>query len=288
MMLNETYELANGVAIPKIGLGTWLIDDGQADQAVKDAIAVGYRHIDTAQAYANEEGVGKGVHESGVAREDIFVTTKVAAEAKSYEAAAASIDASLEKLGMDYIDLLIIHSPQPWVEVNQSENRYLDENREVWKAMEDAYDAGKVRAIGVSNFLQEDLTNILEGCRIKPMVDQVLCHIGNTPVELIDFCRTQGIQVEAYSPIAHGMALKDEAIASMAGKYGVSAPQLCVRYDLQLGLVVLPKTTNPDHMKSNADVDFEISGADMEVLMNVVQLDDYGESNFFPVYGGKL
>lgn len=288
MMLNDTYELANGVAIPKIGLGTWLMDDGQADQAVKDAIAVGYRHIDTAQAYANEEGVGKGVHESGVPREDIFVTTKVAAEAKSYEAAATSIDASLEKLGMDYIDLLIIHSPQPWVEVNQSENRYFDENREVWKAMEDAYDAGKVRAIGVSNFLQEDLTNILEGCRIKPMVDQVLCHIGNTPVELIDFCRAQGIQVEAYSPIAHGMALKDEAIASMAGKYGVSAPQLCVRYDLQLGLVVLPKTTNPDHMKSNADVDFEISGADMEVLMNVVQLDDYGESNFFPVYGGKL
>lgn len=288
MMLNETYELANGVAIPKIGLGTWLMDDGQAAQAVEDAIAVGYRHIDTAQAYANEEGVGRGVRDSGVAREEIFVTTKVAAEAKDYEAAAASIDASLEKLGMDHIDLLIIHSPQPWVEVNQSDNRYFDENREVWRAMEDAYDAGKVRAIGVSNFLEEDLANILDGCRIKPMVDQVLCHVGNTPVELIDFCREQGIQVEAYSPIAHGVALKDEAIVSMADKYGVSAPQLCIRYDLQLGLVVLPKTTNPTHMRGNADVDFEIAGADMETLMNVVQLDDYGDSNFFPVYGGKL
>lgn len=288
MIFEETYTLAGGITIPKLALGTWLMDDAQTTQAVKAAISIGYRHIDTAQAYGNEQGVGEGVRLSGVAREKIFVTSKVAAEHKNYQSAADSIDGTLKAMGFDYIDMMLIHSPQPWVEVNQSDNRYLQENREVWRAMEDAMKAGKIRCLGVSNFQEGDIENLLEACTVKPMVNQVLAHISNTPLALIDYCRKQGIQVEAYSPVAHGEALKNEKIARMAGKYHVSVAQLCIRYDLQLGLVVLPKTANPDHMKSNAQMDFVISDEDMEALKNMEHIKDYGESSGFPVYGGKM
>ena len=287
-VLHQTYTLANGIKIPKLGLGTWLLNDDQTAEAVKAALACGYRHIDTAQAYGNEAGVGRGLRESGIAREDVFVTTKVAAEHKDYESAAASIDASLATAGLDYLDLVIIHGPQPWKEVNQSDDRHLDGNREAWRALEDALEAGKVRAIGVSNFLQADLENILATCRVKPMVNQVLAHVGNTPFELIDWCREHGILVEAYSPVGHGAVLGNAEIAAIAERHGVSVPQLCIRYCLQLGLVALPKSGNPAHIRANAEVDFEISDADMEALREVSPVTDYGEASFFPVYGGTL
>lgn len=286
-MFNETYKLLNGVEIPALGLGTWLLNDEQAAQAVRDAVSLGYRHIDTAQAYMNEAGVGKGIRSCGVAREELFITTKVAAEAKNYDAAAQSIDESLAKLGLDYIDLLIIHSPQPWKEFRE-ENRYFTENQEVWRAMEDAYKTGKVKAIGLSNFLQDDLENIFSSCKIKPMVNQILAHVSNTPFELIEFCQQHNILVEAYSPIAHGAILDHAEVKVMAEKYSVSVAQLCLRYDIQLGLVVLPKTASPDHMRINTELDFVISGADMETLKNVEHIKDYGEHSFFPVFGGKL
>ena len=196
-MLNETYVLSNGVHIPKLGLGTWFIANDKVADAVKSAVAMGYRHIDTAQAYGNEEGIGIGIKECGVPREQLFITSKVAAEHKTYEAAAKSIDESLSKMGLSYLDMMIIHSPQPWVEVNQSENRYFEENRQVWKVLEDALQAGKVRAIGVSNFLQQDIDSLLETATVNPMLNQVLCHISNTPLSLIDYCQKQGIAVEA-------------------------------------------------------------------------------------------
>ena len=288
MIYDKKITLNNGVEIPVLALGTWLIDDSKVSDAVKAAIELGYRHIDTAQAYGNERGVGKGVKESGIARNEIFITSKVAAECKSYESAAKSIDETLRKMGLDYIDMMIIHSPQPWMEVNQSDNRYYAENREVWRALEDVYNAGKIRAIGVSNFLQGDLDNILADCRIKPMVNQVLAHISNTPFDVIEYCQSKGIAVEAYSPVAHGEAMKNEKIVEMAAKYGVTVPQLCIRYDIQLGLIVLPKTANPAHMKSNGELDFEISEEDMTVLKNIERIKDYGSSSFFPVFGGKL
>lgn len=288
MIFEEAYTLAGDVMIPRLALGTWLMGGDETAQAVKEAISMGYRHIDTAQAYGNEQGVGEGIRLSGVPREQIFVTSKVAAEHKSCQAAAESIDGTLRAMGFDYIDMMLIHSPQPWVEVNQSDNRYPAENREVWRAMEDAMKAGKVRAIGVSNFLEEDIENLLESCTVKPMVNQVLAHISNTPLALIDYCRKQGIVVEAYSPVAHGEALKNEKIAEMARKYQVSVAQLCIRYDFQLGLVVLPKTANPDHMRSNAQMDFTISDEDMETLKSIERIRDYGESSGFPVFGGKM
>ena len=287
-MYQEIKKLSNGVEIPVLALGTWLIDDDKVAEAVKSAVKLGYRHIDTAQAYGNEQGVGKGIRSCDVSREQIFVTSKVAAEYKTYEEAAASIDRSLANMGLDYIDTMIIHSPQPWDKVNQSEDRYVEVNRAAWRALEDAYKAGKLRAIGVSNFLQEDIENLWETAEIKPMVNQVLCHISNSPLELIDYCQKKGMVMEAYSPVAHGEALKNKAIADMAEKYGVTIPQLCIRFDIQLGMIVLPKTANPEHMKVNGDVDFIISDEDMEILKHVERIKDYGKHSIFPVFGGKM
>ena len=287
-MFNNTVTLSNGVIVPQLALGTWLIENGETAEAVQAAIKLGYRHIDTAQAYGNEQGVGVGVRASGVARDQLFITTKVAAEHKDYRSAMDGIDGSLRRLGLDYIDLMIIHSPQPWMEVNRSDDRYFEGNREAWRALTDAYKAGKLRAIGVSNFLQEDIDNLWSNADVKPMVNQVLCHISNTPLDLIAYCQKLGIVMEAYSPVAHGEALKNAKIAAMAQKYGVSVPQLCIRYDIQLGMIVLPKTANPAHMQSNADVDFVISEEDMTALKQIERIKDYGEHGFFPVFGGKL
>ncbi len=287
-MYNETMTLSNGVTVPQLALGTWFIDDDKVAEAVKTAVELGYRHIDTAQAYANERGVGEGIRSCGIPREELFVTTKVAAEHKDYQSAREGIEGSLAALGLDYIDLMIIHSPQPWVEVNQSDDRYFEGNLEAWRALTDAYKAGKIRAIGVSNFLQEDIDNLMQNAEVKPMVNQVLCHISNTPLELIEYCQEKGIVMEAYSPVAHGEALKNPAIAEMAQKYGVTVAQLCIRYDLQLGMITLPKTANPEHMESNAQVDFEISAEDMDILKSLDKIENYGDSSFFPVFGGKL
>ena len=287
-MYQEMKKLSNGVEIPVLALGTWFIDDDKVEEAVKSAVKLGYRHIDTAQAYGNEQGVGKGIRSCDVPREQIFVTSKVAAEYKTYEEAAASIDRSLANMGLDYIDMMIIHSPQPWDKVNQSEDRYVEGNRAAWRALEDAYKAGKLHAIGVSNFLQEDIENLWDTAEIKPMVNQVLCHISNSPLELIDYCQKKGMVMEAYSPVAHGEALKNKAIADMAEKYGVTIPQLCIRFDIQLGMIVLPKTANPEHMKVNGDVDFIISDEDMEILKHVERIKDYDKHSIFPVFGGKM
>ena len=286
MILQETYKLENGVTIPKLGLGTWCIDNDKAAQAVRTAVALGYRLIDTAQAYKNEQGVGEGIRSCGVPREELFVASKVAAELKTYEAAAASIEETLEKMGLDYLDQMIIHAPQPWSEFRDTK-RYFAENKAVWRALEDAQAAGKVRVIGVSNFLKDDLENLLSDCRVQPMVNQILLHISNTDQELLNFCKEQHIQVEAYSPIAHGEALKNPVIAQMAKKYGVSVAQLCVRYVLQLGTVALPKTADPQHMAENAAVDFVLTSEDMAALMQMEHIANYGEFSFFPVFSGK-
>ena len=283
MILQENYKLSNGVEIPKLGLGTWLIHNDNVVQAVKEAIHLGYRHIDTAQAYQNEAGVGKGIRESGVDRTALFVTTKLAAEVKSYPEAVKAIDGSLKTLGLDYIDMMIIHSPKPWAAFLRDET-YDEGNREAWRALEDAYKAGKLKAIGVSNFEIADLDNILETCTVKPMVNQILAHISKMPADLIQYCWANDILVEAYSPIGHGELFKNQAVAEIAQKYQVSIPQLAIRFCLQQGFLPLPKSTNPAHIKNNADLDFEISEDDMAFLNDLEQIEDYGAASKFPVF----
>ena len=286
MIMDETFTLANGVEIPKLGLGTWRVSDADTSRIVREAIELGYRHIDTAQAYANEHGVGEGLRASGVPRDQVFVTTKLGAEVKSFDEARDRIDGSLRELGLDHVDLMLIHSPQPWAEFREG-GHFLEGNLEAWRALEEAYAAGKLRAIGVSNFEASDIDNLIDNGSVAPMVNQVLAHIGNTPFDLIDYARSNNILVEAYSPVAHGAALNNEQLRRMADRNGVTVARLCIRYCLQLGLLPLPKTANPAHLSENAAVDFVISEADMELLRNTANELEYGEASAFPVFGKK-
>lgn len=283
-VLDEYFTLSNGVKLPKLSLGTWLMSSDEAERATEDAISIGYRGIDTAEAYENEDGVGRAIED----RDSVFVTTKLKAEYKSYKDAKAAIDKSLSDLSLNYIDLMLIHSPQPWALVNQSDKRFKEGNLEAWRALENALREGKVRAIGVSNFLKDDIDNIIENSSVKPMVNQILAHISNTPFKLIEYSKSKGMAVEAYSPIAHGIALRNETIREIASKYSVTATQICLRYCLNLGMAVLPKTLNKDHMKNNSELDFEISIDDMNKLKNIERIKDYGDASYFPVYGGRL
>lgn len=287
MILDETLTLANGVKIPKLAIGTWKIDDDKVVSVVETAIKLGYRHVDTAQAYGNEAGVAEGVRNSGIARDQIFINSKVAAEIKNYDEAKRSIDKTLTKMRLDYLDMMIIHNPQPWKEVNQSDDHHYEGNLATWRAMEDAMKDGKLRAIGVSSFQSKDLQNLIDYSDTKPMVNQILCHIGQTPKDLINFSQNQGIVVESFSPVAHGAVLSNPVIVEMAKKYHVSVAQLCIRYDWQLNTVVLPKASQPQHIKQDTEIDFIISDEDMSTLSQISAL-DYGTAGHFPVFGGKL
>ena len=267
MILNETFTMSNGVTIPKLGLGTWFIDDDKVAQAVRNAVKIGYRIIDTAQAYGNERGVGEGVRTSGIPREELFVSTKLAAEIKDYDTAVGAIEGSLEKLDLGYIDLMLIHAPQPWAEFRQAD--YSEGNRQAWRALEEAYRAGKIRSIGVSNFLDEDVENILEHGTVAPQANQIKVTPGNTPTDLIEYCQAKNILVESYSPLSHGKILDNPRVMAIAQKYRVSVAQLCIRYTLQLNTVSLPKASSPEHQRTNADVDFVISDDDMMGLQDL-------------------
>lgn len=223
---------------------------------------------------------------SKIKRKDIFIQTKVAAEIKTYDEAKREIEKSFERLKVDYIDLMIIHSPQPWSEFG-SPNRYKEENIAVWNALVEYYQLGKIKAIGVSNFTIDDIENILQHSTVKPMVNQILCHISNTDFELIKYCRDHDIIVEAYSPIAHGKLLDNEQLKQMADKYGVSTAQLSILYTLQLGLVSLPKASSYNHLKTNTELNFVISDEDMNHLVEMDEIHDYGEFSVFPVYAKK-
>jgi len=285
MILEETFTLSNSVKIPKLGLGTWFIPNSGAVKAIREAAKIGYRHFDSAQAYGNERGVGEGVRTCGIPREELFVTTKLAAEIKNYKKAAAAIDQSLKTMGLDYIDLMLIHCPQPWT--NYRNGDFFEGNLEAWRALEEACNAGKLRAIGISNFEKRDIDNILSGCSVAPTVNQLLAHVSNTPFELIEYSQSKGMFVEAYSPIAHGEILNNALMVEMAKRYGATVPQICIRYALQLGTLPLPKTANPAHMRDNAKVDFVISDEDMERLKSMEPIKNYGQFSHFPVFSGK-
>jgi len=270
-VLTEDFVLPNGVCIPKLGFGTWKIPNEVAPQAVIDALEIGYRHVDTARVYRNEEGVGVGLRQSGVARDQVFVTTKLPSAIKVHADVLECIDESLRRLDTDYIDLLLIHGPKPWPpQPGDDEKTYFDENAEAWNAMEQAYREGKLRSIGVSNFEIPDLNNLLVNCEVAPMVNQIEVRIGFTEAELTAFCQAHDILVEAYSPIGTGSLLGNSDIAAVATKYGVSVAQICIRYTLQKGCLPLPKSIHREFILENTKIDFQISDADMQVLDNIV------------------
>lgn len=269
MYSDKTLTLNNGIKISQIQLGTWPINNDDVKKVVRQAISVGYRAFDTARDYGNESGVGKGIWNSDVERSDIYLTTKLPTAVKDYEGTKKAIDEALDRFSLEYIDMLLIHSPQPWIEVNRTNNRHFEGNLENWRAMEEAVKAGKVRSIGVSNFLQEDVANIVNNGTIKLAVNQIEVHIGHVPTDLMKYCENLGIQIEAHSPLAHGRLLKDRKINAYAKKYNVSPAQLMLAFDLQLGCIVLPKSDNVSEMKENLDIDFEISEDDMADLIKL-------------------
>lgn len=262
--LSDSYTLSNGVEIPCIGFGTWQAENGDvAESSVLSAIQQGYRHIDTAQGYGNEESVGVAVKKSGVARKDIFITSKLANGEHGYDKTMTAFEQTMKKLDMDYIDLFLIHWPNPVA----FRDNWQQANAETWKAFEELYDAGRIRAIGVSNFRPHHLDALLETARIAPMVNQIRLCPGETQDEVVDYCRAKGMLLEAYSPLGEGQVFKVPEIQAMAEKYGRSVAQICIRWSLQRGYLPLPKSVTPERIKSNADVfDFELEAAYVQLL----------------------
>ncbi len=267
-ILQEDFTMYSGVNIPKLGLGTWQVDDSDAERVVTSALKNGYRHIDTALAYGNEVGVGNAVRNSGIDRKSIFVTTKIPAEVKTYDEAKQSIQQSLKNLAIGYIDLLLIHAPKPWSEMFKPEiiKTYNEENLQVWKAMEEAVADGVVKNIGVSNFSIQELQNIMCNSKTKPAVNQVRLCIGDKKEELVAYCQQNDILVEGYSPNATGQLIKKAELVPIAAKYGVSVPQVAIRYVLQKNVLPLPKSVHEEYIVQNSKIDFEITSEDMAFL----------------------
>ena len=263
MTLQDTCTLRSGVAIPRLGFGTYKTPEGEvAEASVLAALEAGYRHIDTAAFYGNEVSVGRAIARSGIPREEIFVTTKVWNTQRGYEKARASILESLSRLGLDYVDLCLIH----WPAIPRQFDNWEELNVDTWRAFTELHRLGKIRAIGVSNFKPHHLKALME-TEVKPMVNQIECHPGQPQNETIDYCQTNGILVEAWSPMGRGKLLDHPLLVEMAGKYGVSVAQLCIRWCLQRGIIPLPKSVTPDRIRENAKVfDFAITAEDMAVL----------------------
>ncbi|MFD3199800.1 MULTISPECIES: glyoxal/methylglyoxal reductase [Bacillus] len=254
--LKDTVKLHNGVEMPWFGLGVFKVENGnEVTESVKAAIKNGYRSIDTAAIYKNEEGVGIGIKESGVAREELFITSKVWNEDQGYETTLAAFEKSLERLQLDYLDLYLIHWPGK------------DKYKDTWRALEKLYKDGKIRAIGVSNFQVHHLEELLKDAEIKPMVNQVEFHPRLTQKELRDYCKAQGIQLEAWSPLMQGQLLDNEVLTQIAEKHNKSVAQVILRWDLQHGVVTIPKSIKEHRIIENADIfDFELSQEDMDKI----------------------
>lgn len=269
MIKDEFYVLYNGVKIPKIGFGTWQnTDKEECIKTVVFALQNGYRHIDTAQAYGNEEYIQEAIKRSGIARKDIFITSKLPAELKGYDVCKKEFEGTLKRLGTDYLDLYLIHAPNPWsMDQNSMDNMEL--NIETWKMMEELYNEGKIRAIGVSNFNVEQIELLRKHTKITPMVNQVYCHIGEPRLDLLDYLKENNILLEAYSPLKLGKLINHPELIEISNKYDVSVAQLCIRWCLMLNTLPLPKSVHEEYILSNLNVDFDITIEDFEYLKNL-------------------
>ena len=264
MKIMDTFQLSNGVKIPCMGLGTWQTPDGAiAQRAVEEALAAGYRHIDTAAIYGNEESIGQAIRESRVKREDLFITTKLWNEQHGYEATLTACEISLHKLGLDYLDLYLIHWPNP----KKFRSTFMDTNAETWRAMEKLYRDGKVRAIGVSNYRVHHLEALSKSAEIVPMVNQIRIYPGFTQPDVVKYCRQRNILVQAYSPLGTGALLEVPELVEIAKKHERSVAQICIRWCLQKGYLPLPKSITPNRIWENAEVfNFMLTGQDMNTL----------------------
>lgn len=262
--LTDTFTLSNGVEIPRIGFGTWQIPDGPAAyDSVASALDAGYRHIDTARAYGNESSVGRAIRDSGIPRDQIFVTTKLPAEVKTRAEAQASFETTLSALDLDHVDLYLIHAPWPWSQIGTD---CRDGNIDVWRVFEEILAEGRSRSIGVSNFDSADLESLIAATDVVPHANQIRYFVGHTQKETVAYCTERDILVEGYSPLATGAILDNENVRAIASKYDKTVAQLCIRYLLEKDILPLPKTTTPERMAENADVDFTIEAADLSDL----------------------
>ncbi len=265
--VKKDYELSNGVTIPSIGFGTWQTPDGDvAVEAVKKAISCGYRHIDTAQGYGNEASVGKAIRESGVDRKDLFITTKLVNDKHSYDLVMSSFAESLEKLELSYVDLFLIHWPNPI----QYRDCWEAANAETWRAMEELYAAGKIRALGISNFRRHHIEALLKTAKIKPTVNQIRLCPGDPQAELVEYCRSLGIVLEAYSPLGTGKIFDVPEMKQLSEKYQRSIAQICIRWSLQMGFLPLPKSVTPARIEENLNVfDFSLEEDDVRLIADL-------------------
>lgn len=272
----ENMKLNNGYMIPEIGYGTWQSPDSEVTvNGVKAAITCGYRHIDTAAAYKNEESVGEGIKESGIARKDLFVTSKVWNTQRGYEKTIAAFEKTLSDLDLDYLDLYLIH----WPASKKDYENWEEINLETWRAMTDLYKAGKIKAIGVSNFKPHHLEALMK-TEVKPMVNQIEFHPGFMQEETVKYCRDNGILVEAWSPLGTGRMLTNPDLQEIASHYGKSVAQICIRWCIQHDVLPLPKSVTPSRIEENSNVfDFEISAEDMQ---RIDALENFGGSGLDP------
>lgn len=268
--LTSYFELSNGVKIPKLGFGTFRTPDGKVcEDSVRKALEVGYRHIDTARGYQNEGSVGRAIRESGVKREDIFVTSKVWNRMRGYEKTKECFEQTMSDLGIGYLDLYLIHWPYNKGTIDE----WAKVNAETWKALEELYESGRIKSIGVSNFKRHHLELLEKTANIKPMVNQIEFHIGTLQPLTVAYCKERGIQVEAWSPLGAGLCLKDERLAAIAGKYGKTPAQVTLRWVLQQDLLPLVKSVTPARIEENADIfDFELSAEDVEAISAIPNL----------------
>lgn len=267
---DEVYVLSNGVKIPKLGFGTWQISNEDAYQATLDAIKAGYKHIDTAQGYRNEESIGRALKDAKIERNEIFVTSKLPSHIKGYKQTLASFKKTMKDLQLEVLDLYLIHAPWPWDEIGKD---CTEGNIESWKAMIDLHKEGKIRTIGVSNFSITDIQALIEATGFVPHVNQIKFYIGDTQDELVNFCKQNNILVEAYSPLATGRILENEVLKTIALDKKVSVAQLCIRYCLDKGTLALPKTTKYERMVENADLNFSLSPTELKKLDELSNLD---------------